>query len=69
MQKDEIIQMHAFLIQVRSYIEDKSSNREFDAFASYKALDVAPYHIYKSIDEQKKALFELCKGISIICGK
>ncbi len=69
MQKDEIIQMHAFLLQVRSYIEDKSSKKEFDAFATYKALDVAPYHIFKSIDEQKNALFELCRGISIVCGK
>jgi len=63
MNKDELIQMHAFLLQVKQVLEDKIEKKRED-FSSYAALDVAPYHIFKSKKIQKLAVFELCKGLS-----
>jgi len=66
MQKDEIIQMHVFLFQVRLFLEDNTTNIQSDAFISYKNLEVCPQHVFKSKDDQKSAIFELCRGISYI---
>jgi len=66
MQKDEIIQMHVFLFQVRSFLEDNTTNIPSDAFIPYKNLEVCPQHVFKSKDDQKSAIFELCRGISYI---
>ena len=63
MHKDEIIQLHGFLLQVRSFIEDSIELKKDDVFSSYEKLDVGPQHVVKSKDNQKSAVFELCKGI------
>lgn len=68
MQKDELIQMHAFLLQIKSYVED-GDNETKDVFTSYDTLNVAPHHVFKSKDLQKEAVFELCKGISRLFNK
>ena len=64
MQKDELIQIHVFLLRVKSFLEDAVDKKKDDVFSLYESLNVAPHHVFKSKDEQKAAVFELCKGIS-----
>lgn len=63
-QKDELIQFHAFLLHVRNHLECIVEDCDPDVFSSYDALNVAPHQVNRSKDEQKLAVFELCKGIS-----
>lgn len=64
LQKDEIIQLHAFLLHVRNHLEYISEDYDQDVFSSYDALNIAPHKVNRSKDEQRLAVFELCKGIS-----
>ena len=52
MQKDEIIQFHTFLLQLKNHLEDMVDNYDGREFQSYDKLNVTPYHIYKSKREQ-----------------
>ena len=63
-QKDELIQFHAFLLHVRNHLECIAGDYDPDVFASYDALNVAPHQVNRSKDEQKLAVFELCEAIS-----
>jgi hypothetical protein len=63
-QKDELIQFHAFLLHVRNHLECIAEDYDPDVFSSYDALNVAPHQVNRSKDEQKLAVFELCEAIS-----
>ena len=63
MQKDELIQLHTFLFQVKTHVEDLCKNNGCD-FNFYEKLGVTPYHVYKSKREHKLAVFSLSKGIA-----
>ncbi|HEC94571.1 MAG TPA: UPF0058 family protein [Thermoplasmatales archaeon] len=63
MQKDELIQLHTLLIQLRAYIEEMCGN-DGRSFKEYEELAVTPYHIYKSKREHTLAVFTLGKGIA-----
>ncbi|HHH80055.1 MAG TPA: UPF0058 family protein [Thermoplasmatales archaeon] len=63
MQKDELIQLHTLMIQLRAYIEGTCGN-DGSSFKEYEELDVTPYHIYKSKREHALAVFTLGKGIA-----
>ncbi len=69
MHKEEIIQIHGFLLHVRSFLEVVTNQKDADVFSSYEVLGVAPHHVFKSKDKQKLAVFELCKGISTFMTK
>ena len=64
MQKDHLIQLHAFLLQIRSYVETIYGEEEFNIFTSYDALDIHPHEVHKSKDMQQIAIFELSKCMS-----
>ena len=64
MQKDELIQLHAFLLQLKTHLEDLMQNNGGAEFIFYKKLDVTPYQVYKSKREHKLAVFSLSKGIA-----
>ena len=64
MQKDELIQLHTFLLQLRTHLEDMVENDGSDDFTSYEKLDITPYQVYKSKREHKLAVFTLSKGIA-----
>ena len=64
MQKDELIQLHTFLLQLRSHLEDMVGNNGSNDFISYDKLDITPYQVYKSKREHKLAVFTLSKGIA-----
>lgn len=64
MQKDELIQLHAFLLHIRNCLEDQVQPIDDHYFADYDALHVQPQQLFKPKKDQQQAVFELCKGIS-----
>lgn len=64
MQKEELIQIHTFMLQLRTQIENMTENNNSRAFISYDKLNIGPHKIHKSKDEHKLAVFELSKGIA-----
>ena len=64
MQKDELIQLHTFLLQLKNHLEDLVGNDGISQFEIYNILDVTPYQVYKSKREHTLAVFTLSKGIA-----
>ena len=63
MQKDELIQLHTLLLQIKTHLEEICGNNGCD-FLEYSELDVTPHQIYKSKREHKLAVFTLGKEIA-----
>jgi hypothetical protein len=63
-QKDELIQMHTFLLQLRTHLENMVKDNNPKAFLSYEKLNIGPHKINRDKNEHKLAVFELCKGIT-----
>lgn len=63
MQKDELIQLHTFLYQIRTHLEHMCQNNGCE-FNNYERLDITPYQIHKSKREHKLAVFTLSKDIA-----
>jgi hypothetical protein len=66
MQKDELIQLHTFLLQLKTHLEDIMPNNGGIEFNHYEKLDVSPYQVYKSKREHKLAVFTLSRGIATL---
>ena len=64
MQKDELIQIHTFLLQLRTHLEDLIEDNGSCSFQTYEKLDVSPFQVYKSKREHKLAVFKLCQGMA-----
>ena len=64
MQKDELIQLHTFLLQLKTHLEEMVENNGGMEFQAYDKLDVTPYQVYKSKREHKLAVFTLSQGIA-----
>ena len=64
MQKDELIQLHTFLLQLKTHLEDIVDNNGYNEFLPYEKLDITPYQVYKSKREHKLAVFKLSRGIA-----
>jgi len=64
MQKDELIQLHAFLLQLKINLEDIIDDSDPQAFQEYNRLGISPHQIYRSKKEHQIAVFEISKGIS-----
>jgi len=64
MQKDELIQFHMFLLQLKNHLEEIVDNNDGLVFQFYNKLNVTPYQIYKSKREHKLAVFILSMGIA-----
>ncbi|RLF29958.1 MAG: hypothetical protein DRN05_00495 [Thermoplasmata archaeon] len=65
MQKDELIQLHTFLFQIKNHLEQNCKNNGCE-FIDYEKLDITPHKVYKSKREHKLAVFKLSKGIADI---
>lgn len=63
MHKDELIQLHSLLSQVKRYLETENTAAQ-EKFAEYRRLGVAPQHIHKSKTQHKKAVFLLGQEIA-----
>ena len=64
MQKDELIQFHMFLLQLKNHLEDMLDNNDRLVFQLYDSLDITPFMIYKSKREHQLAIFLLTRGIA-----
>jgi hypothetical protein len=64
MQKDELIQLHSFLLQLKIHLEGMVENNGGSEFISYDKLNITPFQVYKSKREHKLAVFTLSKGIA-----
>ena len=64
MQKDELIQLHTFLYQMKNQLEQICDHHNGCEFKSYEKLEITPYQIHKSKREHKLAVFTLSKDIA-----
>jgi hypothetical protein len=64
MQKDELIQFHSFLFQLKIHLEGMIENNGGKESISYDKLNIKPFQVYKSKREHKLAVFTLSKGIA-----
>lgn len=62
MYKDEMIQMHQFLVYVLKYLE--KNNEIQNSFNDYISLNISPHHIHRTKAEHKHAIFMLSTIIS-----
>jgi hypothetical protein len=61
MYKDELIQMHQFLVYILKYLE---ATHEIDnSFSEYNSLNISPHHIHRTKIEHKHAIFILSNSI------
>ena len=63
MHKDELLQLHSLLCQMKRYFED-SGLPLVGEFKEYDGLSVSPQHIHKSKTDHKRAVFYLGKGLA-----
>jgi hypothetical protein len=63
MHKDELLQLHSLLCQMKRYFEE-SGLPLVGEFKEYDGLSVSPQHIHKSKTDHKRAVFLLGKGLS-----
>jgi hypothetical protein len=64
MQKDELIQLHAFLLHLRNCVEHQLHVTHDNVFSEYEKLNIQPQQLFKPKKDQQLAVFELCKGLS-----
>jgi hypothetical protein len=58
----ELIHLHALLVEVRGYLE-REERLPAGAFAAYDAQQTGPFHIHQSKEEHKQAISLLIEGI------
>jgi hypothetical protein len=63
MHKDELLQLHSLLCQMKRYFEECGMPLVGE-FKEYDNLQVSPQHIHKSKTDHKRAVFLLGKGLS-----
>lgn len=64
MHKDELIQLHTLLCQIKNHFEDKNPGSTAGRFEDYAEFGVSPQHIHKSKMQHKKAVFLLGKELA-----
>lgn len=67
MYKDELIQLHQFLVYVLKYLEDGYEVK--DECEEYFRLNISPHHIHRTKAEHKYAIFVLSELISDLVAK
>lgn len=67
MYKDELIQLHQFLVYVLKYLEDGYEVK--DECEEYFLLNISPHHIHRTKAEHKYAIFVLSSSISEILAR
>jgi hypothetical protein len=56
MKKEEWMQLHTLLVQVKRYCEEQGLDCDF---SKYNALGITPSHVYRRKGEHKQAVFVL----------
>ncbi|MGF7118437.1 UPF0058 family protein [Methanobacterium oryzae] len=67
MYKDELIQLHQFLVYVLKYLEDGYEVK--DECEEYFHLNISPHHIHRTKAEHKYAIFVLSSSISEVLAR
>ena len=63
MHKEELIQLHTLMAQMKKYFEINGSKNNFN---TYKDLGISPVHVHRSKAEHKHAIFVLGEEIASI---
>lgn len=66
MKKEELIHIHMFLAQLKKYYEENGSNCDF---MRYRELKISPFHVHRSKEEHKQAIFVLGLELASIAAK
>ncbi len=61
MHKNELIQLHTLLCQIKHHFEDQSESLRFE---DYESVGVQPTHVHRSKSDHKKAIFVLGKELA-----
>ena len=56
MKKEELIQLHMLLAQVKKYCEENGPTCDF---TEYNELGISPFQVHRSKEEHKQAIFVL----------
>ncbi|WP_432703883.1 UPF0058 family protein [Methanothermobacter thermautotrophicus] len=67
MYKDEMIQLHQFLVYVLKYLKNGYDIK--DECEEYFSLNISPHHIHRTKAEHKYAIFVLSSAISEILAR
>ncbi len=62
MHKEELIQLHTLMVQMKRFFEDNGHGE----FSHYQSLKISPIHVHRSKAEHKHAIFILGKEIASI---
>ena len=66
MKKEEMIQLHMLLAQLKKFCEDNN----FDCdFSKYNELGISPIQVHRSKDEHKHAIFVLATELASMTAK
>jgi hypothetical protein len=60
--KDELIQMHQFLLYICKFFQDNGVSKCY--FEEYTKANIASHHIHKTKAEHRHAIFLLAKSIA-----
>ncbi|AEH59908.1 Protein of unknown function UPF0058 [Methanosalsum zhilinae DSM 4017] len=63
MHKDELIQLHTLMAQIKRYFESQGIEHDFE---EYQSLSISPMHIHRSKAEHKHAIFVLGNHLASI---
>jgi hypothetical protein len=63
MQKDELIQMHTLLCQIKNHLQN-TGVAGGDSFDEYEHLGISPVHVHRSKGDHKRAIFLLGKELA-----
>ncbi|HVL47716.1 MAG TPA: UPF0058 family protein [Candidatus Thermoplasmatota archaeon] len=63
MHKDELIQMHTLLCQLKNHFQAQGRGIS-GAFDQYESLGVTPLHVHRSKTDHKRAIFLLGKELA-----
>ena len=63
MQKDELIQMHTLLCQIKNHLQT-TGVAPGESFEEYENLGISPVHVHRSKGEHKRAIFLLGKELA-----
>ena len=66
MHKDELIQLHTLMAQMKSCLEEKGFTNEF---SEYESLAISPVHVHRSKAEHKLAIFILGNSLASVMSK
>jgi|AutmiccommuBRH23_1029490.scaffolds.fasta_scaffold57904_2 hypothetical protein len=66
MHKDELIQLHALMAQIKKHFEYMGIDYEF---SQYDSLAISPLHVHRSKAEHKYAIFVLGNDLASLLSK